>query len=170
MDWWPNDKCDYGDCPWQNASLLTVDLADPLLLAATELLRRHIRKRTKAHPVDNLVDERSKLCRIGNRLDDCELWPTIDIHFQRYEIFGLGCCLEFLQETHILVDRILVNRHVMKFELAAHIARHVAPPQLRIVSGRLPRINTVKGDAIAPVKLYKQRQRWAMRDCSERFR
>ena len=38
MDWWPNDKCDYGDCPWQNASLLTVDLADPLLLAAVKVL------------------------------------------------------------------------------------------------------------------------------------
>ena len=38
MDWWPNDKCDYGDCPWQNASLLTVDLTDPLLLAAVKAL------------------------------------------------------------------------------------------------------------------------------------
>ena len=38
MDWWPNDKCDYGDCPWKNASLLTVDLADPLLLAAVKAL------------------------------------------------------------------------------------------------------------------------------------
>ena len=31
MDWWPNSKCDYGECSWLNSTVLTVDLADPLL-------------------------------------------------------------------------------------------------------------------------------------------
>jgi hypothetical protein len=38
LDWWPADKCDYGDCPWRNASLLTVDLSDPLLHSAIRAL------------------------------------------------------------------------------------------------------------------------------------
>ena len=38
LDWWPNDKCDHGDCPWANASLLNLDLSDPLVLSATRAL------------------------------------------------------------------------------------------------------------------------------------
>ena len=34
MDWWPASKCDYGVCPWKNASVLTADLNDPLLVGA----------------------------------------------------------------------------------------------------------------------------------------
>ena len=38
MDWWPAEKCDYGDCAWGNASLLTANLADPLLVGAIKAL------------------------------------------------------------------------------------------------------------------------------------
>ena len=38
MDWWPAEKCDYGDCAWENASLLTANLADPLLVGAIKAL------------------------------------------------------------------------------------------------------------------------------------
>ena len=38
LDWWPDDKCDYDDCPWANASLLTLDLADPLVVSAMRAL------------------------------------------------------------------------------------------------------------------------------------
>lgn len=38
MDWWPSSKCDYGDCPWANASVLTADLTDPLLISAIKAL------------------------------------------------------------------------------------------------------------------------------------
>ena len=38
MDWWPASKCDYGVCPWKNASVLTADLNDPLLVGAVKAL------------------------------------------------------------------------------------------------------------------------------------
>jgi len=38
MDWWPAEKCDYGMCPWSEASALTADLEDPLLLSALRAL------------------------------------------------------------------------------------------------------------------------------------
>ena len=38
LDWWPADKCDYGRCPWTSASMLSVDLDDPLLVGAAQRL------------------------------------------------------------------------------------------------------------------------------------
>ena len=38
LDWWPNLKCDYERCSWQGASLLAIDLEDPLLVAAARRL------------------------------------------------------------------------------------------------------------------------------------
>lgn len=38
LDWWPDGKCDYGRCPWSGASMLNVDLRDPLLLSAARRL------------------------------------------------------------------------------------------------------------------------------------
>ena len=38
LDWWPDDKCDYDDCPWANSSLLTLDFADPLVVSAMRAL------------------------------------------------------------------------------------------------------------------------------------
>ena len=38
LDFWPASKCDYGTCPWANASALELDLGDPLLVAAVRAL------------------------------------------------------------------------------------------------------------------------------------
>ncbi|KAL2326161.1 hypothetical protein Fmac_025219 [Flemingia macrophylla] len=34
LDWWPANKCDYGDCPWGQTSILNMDLSNKILTNA----------------------------------------------------------------------------------------------------------------------------------------
>lgn len=36
IDWWPKNKCDYGNCPWGLTSVTTMNLSRPLLAKAIE--------------------------------------------------------------------------------------------------------------------------------------
>ncbi|ONM33166.1 Heparanase-like protein 1 [Zea mays] len=36
IDWWPPEKCNYDQCPWERASVLNLDLTNPLLAKAIQ--------------------------------------------------------------------------------------------------------------------------------------
>ncbi|KAJ9567232.1 hypothetical protein OSB04_003198 [Centaurea solstitialis] len=40
IDWWPNNKCDYQQCPWGSSSALNLDLSHPFLAKAVQAFER----------------------------------------------------------------------------------------------------------------------------------
>ncbi|KAL9243259.1 hypothetical protein vseg_017168 [Gypsophila vaccaria] len=54
LDWWPHTKCNYNDCPWGNASLLNLNLSEPLLEKAV-LAFGHLRLRLGGSLEDQVV-------------------------------------------------------------------------------------------------------------------
>ncbi|XP_076945869.1 heparanase-like protein 1 [Bidens hawaiensis] len=40
IDWWPNNKCDYHQCPWGSSSALNLDLSHPFLAKAVQAFKR----------------------------------------------------------------------------------------------------------------------------------
>ena len=45
LDWWPADKCDYGNCPWFDSSLLHINLASTKLRSAMQAFNSKIHLR-----------------------------------------------------------------------------------------------------------------------------
>ncbi|KAI5648250.1 hypothetical protein M9H77_34255 [Catharanthus roseus] len=69
IDWWPEDKCNYNQCPWGSSSVLNLDLSNPLLANAIRAFK-------------NLR------LRLGGSLQD-------QVH---YDVGNLNSCLPFVKQ------------------------------------------------------------------------
>ncbi|XP_073147180.1 heparanase-like protein 2 [Henckelia pumila] len=81
LDWWPSDKCDYGQCPWGQAGLLNLDLDNKILANAIRAFNP-LRIRLGGSLQDQV------LYKVGDSIKKCP-------HFKKRdgELFGFtrGC-------------------------------------------------------------------------------
>ncbi|KAH9602626.1 hypothetical protein KSS87_005111 [Heliosperma pusillum] len=66
LDWWPANKCNFGQCPWGNASILHLDLRNEILYKALEAFD-HIRLRIGGSLQDQVMYNVGKA--VGQCLD-----------------------------------------------------------------------------------------------------
>ncbi|XP_077211030.1 heparanase-like protein 1 [Tasmannia lanceolata] len=64
MDWWPPAKCNYNQCPWGNASIINLDLDDPILSKAVKAFNP-LRIRLGGSLQDQV------LYKVGNSVSKC---------------------------------------------------------------------------------------------------
>ncbi|KAB1216789.1 Heparanase-like protein 1 [Morella rubra] len=64
LDWWPQTKCNYNQCPWGNASVINLDLSHPLLAKAIQAFK-HLRIRIGGSLQDRVV------YNVGNLKSPC---------------------------------------------------------------------------------------------------
>ncbi|CAA0820645.1 Heparanase-like protein 3 [Striga hermonthica] len=115
IDMWPPAKCDYGVCSWGNASLLTVDLNNPILINAVKAFLR-VRLRLGGTLQDRLTYQTSRTspCSVFtynpsylfNYTDGClslDRWDQINSFVKRtgaIPIFGLNALAGKIVHPH----------------------------------------------------------------------
>ncbi|MQL84038.1 hypothetical protein Taro_016540 [Colocasia esculenta] len=119
LDWWPPEKCDFGQCPWGLSSILNLDLKNPILYNAVKAFGS-LRIRLGGSLQDQVV------YGVGSRASDCpQFQKTGDGLFG----FSEGCLPvdrwdelnEFLNKTGAVVT----------FGLNALTGRRKASPEPR---------------------------------------
>ncbi|XP_022151072.1 heparanase-like protein 2, partial [Momordica charantia] len=81
LDWWPANKCDYGQCPWGNAGILNLDLPNVILYNAIKAFNP-LRIRIGGSLQDQII------YRVGNSVKNCP-----QMRKQKDGLFGFskGC-------------------------------------------------------------------------------
>ncbi|KAJ9457614.1 Heparanase-like protein 1 [Diplonema papillatum] len=78
MDWWPSNKCNYGVCPWGNASIINANLQDERIIKAVQMLDKPI-IRMGGTQGDTIV------YKVGDPVPDCPSFspapPTVASSF-----------------------------------------------------------------------------------------
>ncbi|CAN4099389.1 unnamed protein product [Withania somnifera] len=76
LDWWPNERCNYNDCPWGSASLINLDLSHPFLANSIQAFK-HLRLRLGGSLQNRIIYD------VGNLQSPCHPFTK-----QGDELFG----------------------------------------------------------------------------------
>ncbi|CAI9096495.1 OLC1v1032657C1 [Oldenlandia corymbosa var. corymbosa] len=109
LDWWPQNKCDYGQCPWEKAGIFNLDLDNKILQNAIKAFG-HLRIRIGGSLEDQIVYQVGtavKKCPSLKKIDDglfgfsrgcltMKRWDELNALFNRTGVlltFGLNALL-----------------------------------------------------------------------------
>uniref|UniRef100_A0A5B6ZV98 Putative heparanase-like protein 1 n=2 Tax=Davidia involucrata TaxID=16924 RepID=A0A5B6ZV98_DAVIN len=115
IDWWPHDKCNYNQCPWESASVINLDLNHPFLAKAIQAFKQ-LRIRIGGSLQDQV------LYNVGNLKSPCHPFRKMEgrlfgfskgcLHMDRWDEVN-----HFLNKTGALVTfglNALHGRHQIK--------------------------------------------------------
>ncbi|KAK8993962.1 hypothetical protein V6N11_008173 [Hibiscus sabdariffa] len=118
IDWWPHDKCDYGQCPWHYTSVTNLNLSHPFLAKAVQAFN-NLRIRVGGSLQDQVQYD------VGNLKSPCHPFEKMKdglfgfskgcLHMERWDELN-----RFFKETGVMVTfglNALHGRHKVKRSL-----------------------------------------------------
>ncbi|KAI4341456.1 hypothetical protein MLD38_026180 [Melastoma candidum] len=116
IDWWPPEKCNYDMCPWGLASVINLNLSQPLLQRAVQAFKS-LRIRVGGSLQDQVIYD------VGNLSSHCRQFRV-----DKYAMFGFsGGCLHMDRWDEL--NRFFIRTGaIVTFGLNALIGRHQVKP------------------------------------------